>query len=167
MSNCRLLAIDLDKTLLDNDHRVSRRNRDALKKCQEMGIYVILASGREVETIDRHWHGPIYFLLYCSLANIVYWGYMGYSREYSDITVWKREWKKGILAAAATMLSYSLILHVMKTEHLSYIITLRESSVLMAVLLGWIVLKEERGAFRLVAAGILFVGLFIVAVSKS
>ena len=53
MTNYRLLAIDLDKTLLDNDHRISRRNYDALKRCQEMGVYVILASGREVETIDR------------------------------------------------------------------------------------------------------------------
>lgn len=53
MSDYRLLAIDLDKTLLDNDHNVSRRNYDALKRCQAMGIYVVLASGREVETIDR------------------------------------------------------------------------------------------------------------------
>jgi hypothetical protein len=53
MPNYRLLAIDLDKTLLDNDHRVSRRNYDTLKRCQKAGIYVILASGREVETIDR------------------------------------------------------------------------------------------------------------------
>jgi Cof subfamily protein (haloacid dehalogenase superfamily) len=54
MSDYRLLAIDLDKTLLDNNHEISRRNYDTLKKCQEMGIYVILASGREVETIDRY-----------------------------------------------------------------------------------------------------------------
>jgi Cof subfamily protein (haloacid dehalogenase superfamily) len=53
MSDYRLLAIDLDKTLLDNSHNVSRRNYDALKKCQTMGIYVVLASGREVETINR------------------------------------------------------------------------------------------------------------------
>ena len=54
MSDYRLLAIDLDKTLLDNNHEISRRNYDAIKKCQDMGIYVILASGREVETIDRY-----------------------------------------------------------------------------------------------------------------
>jgi len=53
MSDYRLLAIDLDKTLLDNDHKISRRNYNALKKCQALGIYVVLASGREVETIDR------------------------------------------------------------------------------------------------------------------
>jgi Cof subfamily protein (haloacid dehalogenase superfamily) len=50
----KLLAIDLDKTLLDNNHKLSKRNYDALKKCKDMGIYVILASGREVETIDRY-----------------------------------------------------------------------------------------------------------------
>ena len=53
MSSYKLLAIDLDKTLLDNDHNISRSNYDALKRCQDMDIYVILASGREVETIDR------------------------------------------------------------------------------------------------------------------
>ncbi len=53
MSEYKLLAIDLDKTLLDNDHNIPPRNYDALKKCQDMGICVVLASGREVETIER------------------------------------------------------------------------------------------------------------------
>ena len=53
MPEYKLLAIDLDKTLLDNNHNISRRNYDILKKCQAKGIYVVLASGREVETIDR------------------------------------------------------------------------------------------------------------------
>lgn len=53
MIKYKLLAIDLDKTLLNNNHQISKRNHSALKKCKEMGIYVILASGREVETIDR------------------------------------------------------------------------------------------------------------------
>ena len=52
MSEYRLLAIDLDKTLLSSDHTVSTRNYRALKECQDLGMYVILASGREVETID-------------------------------------------------------------------------------------------------------------------
>jgi len=54
MSDYRLLAIDLDKTLLDNNHKLSRRNYDALKRCQDMGIYIVLASGREIETIERY-----------------------------------------------------------------------------------------------------------------
>ena len=53
MSEYKLLAIDLDKTLLDNTHSLSRRNYEALNNCKKNGIYVILASGREVETIDN------------------------------------------------------------------------------------------------------------------
>ncbi|MBD3181025.1 Cof-type HAD-IIB family hydrolase [Candidatus Poribacteria bacterium] len=53
MSKYKLLAIDLDKTLLDNEHKVPHRNYEILKECQKKGIYVILASGREVETIDN------------------------------------------------------------------------------------------------------------------
>ena len=53
MPEYKLLAIDLDKTLLDNSHNIPRRNYDALRKCQDMGICVVLASGREVETIER------------------------------------------------------------------------------------------------------------------
>ncbi len=53
MKDYKLLAIDLDKTLLDNNHRISKRNYYALKRCHEKGIYIILASGREVETIDK------------------------------------------------------------------------------------------------------------------
>jgi len=50
----KLLSLDLDKTLLDNNHKITKRNYNALKKCHEMGIHIILASGREVETINRY-----------------------------------------------------------------------------------------------------------------
>ena len=53
MQQYKLLSLDLDKTLLNNKHEISERNYIALKKCKEMGLYVVLASGREVETIDR------------------------------------------------------------------------------------------------------------------
>jgi len=53
MQQYKLLSLDLDKTLLNNKHEISKRNYTALKKCKEKGLYVVLASGREVETIDR------------------------------------------------------------------------------------------------------------------
>jgi hypothetical protein len=49
----KLLAIDLDKTLLNDKHEITKRNYDAIKNCKGKGIYIVLASGREVETIDR------------------------------------------------------------------------------------------------------------------
>jgi hypothetical protein len=53
MQQYKLLSLDLDKTLLNNKHEISKRNYTALKKCKEKGLYIVLASGREVETIDR------------------------------------------------------------------------------------------------------------------
>ncbi|MDO4289294.1 MAG: HAD hydrolase family protein [Eubacterium sp.] len=42
----KLVALDLDDTLLTTDKRVSERNRQALKACLEAGIDVVTASGR-------------------------------------------------------------------------------------------------------------------------
>jgi uncharacterized membrane protein len=116
-----------------------------------------------VERISSYLHGPTFFMLEASLSNLIYWGYMASRREFGDRHVWKREWFRGILAALATMSSYSLILHVMKTEHLGYIVTLRQSSVLIAVLVGWYVLREKQGLSRLLIAGAMLVGFFLVA----
>lgn len=43
---CRLAALDLDGTLLNNDHVVTDRNCEALQKLSAKGIMVILISGR-------------------------------------------------------------------------------------------------------------------------
>lgn len=44
--NYKMLVLDVDDTLLCDDHRISERNREALLKAQEKGVYVVLASGR-------------------------------------------------------------------------------------------------------------------------
>jgi len=46
MSAVRLLAIDLDDTLLRSDLTMSHRARSAVKKAEDAGIKVVLASGR-------------------------------------------------------------------------------------------------------------------------
>ena len=61
------------------------------------------------------------------------------------------------------MASYSLILHVMQTSAVSYIVSLRQSSVLLAVLVGWIQLKEPYGIYRLVTSFVMLLGFFLVS----
>jgi hydroxymethylpyrimidine pyrophosphatase-like HAD family hydrolase len=41
----KMLVIDMDDTLLTDDHIISEENKEMLLK-QEKGVYVILASGR-------------------------------------------------------------------------------------------------------------------------
>jgi Cof subfamily protein (haloacid dehalogenase superfamily) len=42
----KMLVLDMDDTLLNDDHTISEENAAMLFKAQELGVYVILASGR-------------------------------------------------------------------------------------------------------------------------
>lgn len=42
----KLIATDMDGTLLDKNHEVSKENRDAIIRAQEKGVKFVLASGR-------------------------------------------------------------------------------------------------------------------------
>lgn len=48
-----LIATDLDGTLLGCDAQISQCNRNALIRCRERGIRVVLASGRSFEAIRK------------------------------------------------------------------------------------------------------------------
>ena len=41
-----MLVVDIDDTLLTDDHKISIENKEMLLKAQELGVYVVLASGR-------------------------------------------------------------------------------------------------------------------------
>lgn len=61
----KLVAFDLDGTMLDSKKRVSRRNLEALKACAERGIYVVPATGRTIIGIPdeiRNLPGVRYFI---------------------------------------------------------------------------------------------------------
>lgn len=42
----KMLVLDLDDTLLTDDHQISEKNKEMLLKAQQMGVKVVLASGR-------------------------------------------------------------------------------------------------------------------------
>ena len=42
----KMIVLDLDDTLLRDDHTISERTKEALMKAQEIGVKVVLASGR-------------------------------------------------------------------------------------------------------------------------
>lgn len=49
-----MLVLDLDDTLLSDDHCISERNKEMLLKAQEKGVYVVLASGRPTPAIMQY-----------------------------------------------------------------------------------------------------------------
>ena len=56
MSTVRLLALDLDDTLLRSDLTISYRTRNAIKKAEAAGVAVVLASGR-IPAAMKHFAG--------------------------------------------------------------------------------------------------------------
>ncbi len=49
--NIKVIATDMDGTLLNSDHRISNRTKEAITKAAEKGLYFILASGRSYDSM--------------------------------------------------------------------------------------------------------------------
>ena len=49
-----MLVVDMDDTLLTDDHEISNENKEMLLKAQEMGVYVVLASGRPTSAMIEY-----------------------------------------------------------------------------------------------------------------
>ncbi len=117
---------------------------------------------RDADALDPNLRGPVFFILLASISSLILnlllvaTGIRGFG------TVLTREWKKILIASLGMMLSYSLILNVMQSEKVSYIVTLRQSSILMATILGWLVLKERHGRYRFTISIIMIVGFALV-----
>jgi drug/metabolite transporter (DMT)-like permease len=78
----------------------------------------------------------------------------------------KAEWKRQLLAGAASLGSYSLLLYASRSAPLSLVSAARESGVLFATLLGWWFLNERVTAWRWVAAALIAGGVVLLALSK-
>ncbi len=77
MDKLKLIAIDIDGTLLNDDKEVSRENREAIRRAEKKGIYVILATGRMYRSAKKLGH-----LFTTELPFISYNG--GLIREFND-----------------------------------------------------------------------------------
>lgn len=81
--------------------------------------------------------------------------------------VLRREWRVNrwsILACGVLgIFGYFLILVAFSLERVSYVVGLRQISVVFSVLLGTILLKERHGRQRMLSAVMIFIGVFLIA----
>ncbi|WP_346779333.1 Cof-type HAD-IIB family hydrolase [Paenibacillus brevis] len=54
MSKYKLLALDMDGTVLNRDHEISRENCEWIHRAIDSGIVVMFATGREVQSIEQY-----------------------------------------------------------------------------------------------------------------
>ena len=62
MADIKLIALDLDGTLLNSDKKISDRNLATLKLAQEQGTKIVLTTGRPLKAME-------FFLNELGLAN--------------------------------------------------------------------------------------------------
>ena len=114
---------------------------------------------------QRHaWQPVSYFLTESIIAMVLYGSYIMLwfpSRGITDIG--HQEWKKVLATGVLSMLSYTIILYVYMTESVSYVVALRQCSVIFAVLLGGYLLKESQTKLRFMAAVVMVIGMFLIA----
>lgn len=72
-----------------------------------------------------------------------------------------------LLAGAGLLItaSYTMVVSAFRLAPVGYVSVLRESSVLMGALLGWLVLRERFGRHRVVSAGVMVIGLALLVVA--
>ncbi|AVX08022.1 phosphoglycolate phosphatase [Bacillus sp. Y-01] len=50
----KLIALDMDGTLLNNQQEISKENRETIAKAQEQGVHVVLSTGRSLLTCREY-----------------------------------------------------------------------------------------------------------------
>ena len=72
------------------------------------------------------------------------------------------DWRRFIVAGAASLITYTLVLVAVRYAPVGYVAALRESSVVIAALVGWRYLGERDSKRRLVASVVVLIGLTLL-----
>jgi len=130
--------------------------RDALVTGVAIGTYTLLDAHGARDSAN----GLVYGLSSTAAAAVmisVAFGLRG--RGGALVAAWPTQWRRWTVAGASTALAYGLVMVAVRLAPVGYVAMLRESSVVLGVLAGWLWLKESMGARRLASAGVILTGL--------
>jgi drug/metabolite transporter (DMT)-like permease len=122
-------------------------------------------------TVDSHasreFGGVAYvFAVFVTIGLVVtIWG-VATGRARALVGVGTDTWRRMSLAAVMSIVTYGLVLLAVRRAPVGYVAALRESSVLLAALIGWRVLGEQRGRVRGAASALVVGGLALLVASR-
>lgn len=70
----------------------------------------------------------------------------------------------GLVAAAASFTAYAVVVWAMTKAPIALVTALRETSVLFAVLLGWVLFSEKMHRGKIIAAGLIIAGVVLTRI---
>ncbi|HYI62984.1 MAG TPA: EamA family transporter [Acidimicrobiales bacterium] len=71
-------------------------------------------------------------------------------------------WPRHLAGGLGTTLAYTMVLVAVRHAPVGYVTMLRESSVVIGALVGWLVLREGLGGRRLASSGVILAGLLLL-----
>ncbi len=133
--------------------------------------FLTLISVAAYSIVDKmavsHIH-PILFTFVHLLCGMCY--YTPYILLTKNIEMIKKEWQSGLRQIIASgvlgIFGYMLILVSFTVERVSYIVGLRQTSIVFAVLMGSHFLKEKHKGIRLTGSLIIFTGGFLISLAR-
>ena len=72
-----------------------------------------------------------------------------------------REWGAGLVAAAASYSAYAVVVWAMTQAPIALVAALRETSILFAVLIGWLVFGDRMDRIKILAAALIVTGVVL------
>lgn len=75
-----------------------------------------------------------------------------------------RAWGVGLLAAAASFAAYAIAIWAMTVAPLALVAALRETSILFAILIGWLVFGERMDRGKALSAGLIVAGVMLTRI---
>jgi len=105
----------------------------------------------------------IYMPLIYTLRPAFLTPYVLYAKKGRIRAGWRADKQAILVAGAACPLNYLMILYVMRTVEVSYVVALRQLSVVFGVLMGCTLLGESYGRVRLAGSILIFLGAFLIS----
>jgi len=131
--------------------------------------YSLVDKALMTELAATPWPGPIPRWLFCFfamwMACAVLFVPLALSRLEPAVlrSVLRHEWRRATAAALISVLGYGLILKALETAPASYVVAVRQSSVLFALGLSVLFLRERPGWLRALGAAATVLGVALIA----
>ncbi|MGL5998073.1 MAG: EamA family transporter [Pseudomonas proteolytica] len=111
----------------------------------------------------RRWSHPLDYLVWLTLLSAWPFPLLAMVRKRAAFSLfWRRQWRLGLSVGLCVLLSYALVLWAMQLGSIAEAAALREVSVILVVLFGMRYLKEPFGRSRLLACGLVLIGMLVM-----
>lgn len=83
-------------------------------------------------------------------------------RSRAFVTILPKQWSRYLVAGACLTVAYTLVLVAVRLAPVGYVTMLRESSILIGALAGWLLLKEHLGRHRAYSSAVIATGMILL-----